>query len=321
MPEKTIITVGDVSCDHTLEIDEEEAMLACSGDGCAVSFKYGEKIPVKKIYQGFGGGALNCAIALSKLGIEVAIATIVGSGREGQDIIDFLATSKIKTAQVFKEEKSNQSTIVLYKNERTIFSYHVPARGYDEIALPQVNWLYFASAGQGSESLVGKVTSSVEKHQTKIAFNPGSWQLRNFNHFRPLVKHCEVFVLNRSEADEVVGDNLKVKEQLQKMIEWGARNAVITDGASGAYLCAGEEAYHLNALPARVIDPTGAGDSFSAAITAGLMHGETLEESAKWGMVNAASVIEAIGANGGLLTRSEIEKIKAGARTLKTAKI
>jgi len=321
MPEKTIITVGDVSCDHTLEIDEEEAVLACSKDGCAVSFKYGEKIPVQKIYQGFGGGALNCAIAFSRLGVETAIATIVGSGREGQDIIDFLASHKVKTTQVFKEEKSNQSTIVLYKNERTIFSYHVPSRGYDKIALPQVDWLYLGSAGQGSESLVSKIASSAEKYRTKIAFNPGSWQLRNFDHFQPFVKHCEIFVLNRSEADEVVGDGLEVKEQLQKMIGWGAKNAVITDGANGAYFCAGGQAYHLSALPAHVTDPTGAGDSFSAAITAGLMQGESLEESAKWGMVNAASVIEAVGANSGLLTRSEIAKTKAGARTLKTTKL
>lgn len=303
-----ILTVGDVTVDRILEVEEQEASLNCDlkSQTCEICFKYGEKIPIKSSFKSFGGGALNCALGFKKLGLDTAIATFVGEDREGTDLVDFLKSSHIDTS-CRQAGQTNHSTIVVYKNERTILSYHSP-RDYQNLDLPQADWIYFASAGRGSDVLKEKIIAEVNKG-SKLVFNPGNWELQNFDNFTPLLRYCAILILNRSEANLVISDSKEPKSQLEKMQDYGVKIAVITDAGNGAYFGVRGKAFHLNALAVEVKDPTGAGDAFASGFVGAIISGATLEESAKWGMVNATSVIENIGANTGLLTKDEIANL------------
>ena len=90
----------------------------------------------------------------------------------------------------------------------------------------------------------------------------------------------------------------------------GPKIVVITDGSKGAYANDGTNAYFMPTYP----DPkppferTGAGDAFSSTLTVALALGKSLEEALLWAPINSVSVVQDIGAQRGLLSRTELEK-------------
>ncbi len=72
--------------------------------------------------------------------------------------------------------------------------------------------------------------------------------------------------------------------------------AVITRGAHGSLILAGESVAEVAAEPAEVIDTTGAGDAYAAGFLAGLTNGQDLASAARLGARAAARVIEYYGA-------------------------
>ena len=285
---------------------------------CELCFNYGEKIPVKKIKRGFGGSALNCAIGFANLSLETTIATIVGDDKDGREAVDFLRDNKVATDPVIREGNTNQSAIILYKKERTVLSYH-DQRDYQKLKLAPSDWIYFASAGRGSERLVDNI-ARLHERGARVCFNPGNWELINFKSFTKIAKISETFVLNKTEADQIIGV-MKTKSQLKAINEMGAKIAVITDGANGAYFSHDSSFFHMGILPSRVVDPTGAGDSFSSGFVGALALGVEAEAAIKWGMANSSSVISETGANRGLLTIKNIGEVLEKAISLKPSKI
>jgi len=311
-----VLTIGDSSVDRFFEIAQQEASLLAdiNTKDLFISFSYGEKIPVSDVHQFFGGSALNTAIGFAKLGLPTSIATITGTDNDGQKILDYLKENSIDTCSCQSHETTNQAVIIIYKGERTILSYHVK-RSYAGLELPDSNYIYLTSANHGIDDLVPKITDRI-KQGTKLFFNPGSWELKNFDLFKGLLDGCEMLILNKSEADITIGEMPTIK-QLEKMLSLGVEIGVITDGANGAYLAQDSKTIHMNTFATSIVDPTGAGDSFSTGLVGAYVLGRPTETAIKWGMINSASVISHVGANKGLLDASQIEQTLQEAKSLK----
>lgn len=71
---------------------------------------------------------------------------------------------------------------------------------------------------------------------------------------------------------------------------------VCTHGPEGVYTSTPTEFLHQPALPVKVVDTTGAGDSFAGAVMWGLMNGKSLSEAASVGLRVAAHIIGQVGA-------------------------
>ena len=82
----------------------------------------------------------------------------------------------------------------------------------------------------------------------------------------------------------------------------------MTDGKHGAYAYDSEKFYHCGEFPATVISTLGAGDAFASTFVASLSktNGD-VETSLKYASINAASVVEQFGAQGGFLTFEQIK--------------
>jgi sugar/nucleoside kinase (ribokinase family) len=82
----------------------------------------------------------------------------------------------------------------------------------------------------------------------------------------------------------------------------GARNALVTSGAGGAVV-RGEVSAEVDAVPARVVDTTGAGDAMAGAFVAALTRGggepEALRRALPLGAFLAARATESLGALAG----------------------
>jgi ribokinase len=312
---KTIAVVGDCSTDHFLVMGTKDVgIIHPDTNKQKICFAYGEKIPVKDVYKSFGGSALNVATSLSNFPISVELVGFVGRDFEGRETIGHLHSQRIGSDHVIIDQTTNQSFIIVFDDERTVLSNHLE-RNYSRLKIPKTDFIYLASCGEGSEDMINDLKAAIAKG-SRLIFNPGNFILRNFDFFKSLLQNTAVLILNREEADELFRAN-KVVDQLAKILALGTKLAVITDGKNGAYFAVADQYYHMHADVSEVLDPTGAGDAFAGALVAGIIQGVSLEESARWGMINSSAVIKQFGATEGALDVSQIEKMSANNKILK----
>ncbi|MEK7496382.1 MAG: PfkB family carbohydrate kinase, partial [Patescibacteria group bacterium] len=89
-------------------------------------------------------------------------------------------------------------------------------------------------------------------------------------------------------------------------------SALITDGANGAYYMNQTAIYHQSAFKVNPVNTTGAGDAFGSGFLAGFINSNSNAKTAlHLGMLNATAVIMHNGAQKGLLTKSELLKLKS----------
>jgi ribokinase len=82
---------------------------------------------------------------------------------------------------------------------------------------------------------------------------------------------------------------------------------VVTRGAEGAsWHARGTEDIHVPALPAVVVDTTGAGDCFTGALAAALAEGQAPQEAMRFAAAAAAVQVSRPGTAGAMPTRAEI---------------
>ncbi|MEK7188726.1 MAG: carbohydrate kinase family protein, partial [Patescibacteria group bacterium] len=211
---------------------------------------------------------------------------------------------------------SNYSIVINYSAERTIFTYHAP-RSYEfPVQLPTVPWVYLTSMGETFRPFYNHTLEWLAKNPSiKLAFNPGTWQIRTgIAGIGDVLEKTYLVFVNREEAEKLTGLKPSVgkeKELLYLLSKLGPKISVITDGGNGAFLYdAGESDatryLRVGILPVDAYERTGAGDAFGSGFLSSVIKGKTLEEALLWGTINSASVIGYIGPQKGLLKESEM---------------
>lgn len=307
-----IIVIGDVVWDNFLIIDEKEAALHCrkEDEKCELCFKFGQKIPVAKICQTVGGNAANASIGLAKLNLKTSIATNLARGKSKIQLIEYLKNHNVGTnlINLTADDDINYSTILVYRGERTIL-VHQRKSAYKLPNLPKTRWIYLTSLADDSSNSCQSLAKFVAESQSKLIFQPGTYQLKiGLEKIRPLIRQSEIFLANKEEYQQLLATNQdRPVELLQKIRQIGVKIAVLTDGTAGAYYQDSSTSLKINAwLGRKVVEPTGAGDAFASAFVAAVIFDLNPKEALRWGIVNAGSVVEQIGAHEGLLSKAEI---------------
>ncbi len=313
------IVLGDSCQDVFLQIGEDDAKVFCElkKDECTISFNFADKIPVTAKFDAVGGNAANAAVSLARLGLHTALYTHIGSDRTGDRVSGELQENGIALEYVVREEgeRTNYNTVLSYDGERTIFAFH-HHRQYLLPDLQPASWLYVTSMKDGFEHVIPAILRYVEDHGVKVVYQPGTFQLKmGLEASRSLLAKTHMVVMNKEEAETFLGHEGKLAHDiptipalLQELRELGPELAIITDGGRGSYAADSTGAVHLPVIDHILrVDTTGAGDAYASATTAALMHGLQLAEALRWGQMQAASVVQHVGAQAGLLRQHELE--------------
>ena len=311
-----VITIGDSTIDTFIKIHDATVECNINNKECRICIEYGGKIPVEGILQGIAGNAANVAVGCVTLGLKCAIYTHLGDDWQGKMIKDSLGKMCVAAdfIVVEKNKNSNLSVVITYQGERSILVYHQPWK-YSLPKLSGAKWIYFTSVSESftSSNLVDEVCRFIDKSHAKLAFGPGTYQLKaDIKRYPKLLERCDFLILNLEEAKWVLGidpkENIAVRDLLSKLLFLGPKIVVVTDAMKGSYCTDGQQYLKTGIFPTKVVEKTGAGDAYSSALLAALANGYRLEEAMVWGAVNSAHVITEAGAQNGLLTRNNIEK-------------
>ncbi|MEI7620115.1 MAG: carbohydrate kinase family protein [Candidatus Falkowbacteria bacterium] len=327
-----IITIGGATEDFSF-YTHEGLLLESKKDVLhqkLIAFEYGAKIGIDRVYSTFGGGAANTAVNLSGLGFRTAAISCVGNDERGREVINNLKRRKVSTEliKVAKKETTGFSFIVINKsNERIIFSNrgaNVELRlgSKDVSALKNSKWAYIASlSGAYWQEDLEKIFSVP---QVKKIWNPGETQLSSgFKKISKFLKQTDIFCVNQEEAVELVLSTGKyeandfqflnnIKNLLLVIKSFGPQMVVITNGKKGADLYDGAKFYHQNIVKnQKRLDATGVGDAFHSSFLAGMeMYDGDIKQAMLLGVYNTAAVVSEIGAQNGLLIKSDLKKYK-----------
>ena len=304
-----IIGIGDASEDVFLQLLEADVR---KGTGSPkLCMNYADKIPIGRVDRLIGGNSINLAIGMRRLGFRSAFSVILGNDEQGMKIVKALKADGVSTKYVKVDSKTmtNHSTILNLNAERTILIYHVN-RKYKLPKLDRAKWVYYSSMGHGFEAIHADLLKYIKKYDVKLGFNPGTHQLRKPNAIKQFLRISDVILLNTEETQLL----LKTKTNNFKELLMGLRNfngkvVVVTDGPNGSYAYDGKDFYFQDIYDVPVVERTGCGDSYSTGFIAALMKGHDVPEAMRWGTVNAASVIQQIGPQPGLIKYAALKKI------------
>ncbi len=311
----TVVSIGDVVFDVYLTLHDAALHCRTDNEACELCLRYGEKILVDKIDRAVGGNAANNAVGLTRLGIKAGLLSVYGDDQIGERVTQHLDREGVDHSLCVIEagSETRYSTIINFKDQKTALEYQVP-RNYhlpsEELTVP---WIYVSSVGSNYQDFYNEVATSVVKHQTKLAFAPGTAQLaKSPQTYQMLTSRAEIVFVNKEEAAKMTGYSAPItsSEQIKKLLgqlrALGPKTVVITDGSKGSFVFDGTKYYFLPILKVETVSTTGAGDAYASGFMAAIIKGLTIPEAMRWGTLNSAAVVQKIGPQTGLLTFDQI---------------
>ena len=147
------------------------------------------------------------------------------------------------------------------------------------------------------------------KHNVKVVLDPAP----------PTKFPSELFKLiyairpNSAEAEFLTGvkvkDRASARRAAQVLIKKGVQIAAIQAGNAGDLVVSRDEEFLVPRLKVKSVDATGAGDAFAAGLAVAIAEGMRLEESAHFANITAALSTTKFGAQAGMPTRREVERL------------
>lgn len=163
----------------------------------------------------------------------------------------------------------------------------------------------------GDSPIVAAARSAREAGVREVVVNPApARRLPD-----PLVALAPLLTPNAGEAVALLGGDTPIEDPQRAATRLSAVTGspvVVTLGAKGALLAAGQDQRRYKAPEVRATDATGAGDAFNGALAAALAQGFELPEAVARGVAAATRSVQSQGARGGLPTRGEIDQLMDG---------
>jgi ribokinase len=263
----------------------------------------GETLVADGVALGAGGKASNASVALARLGATPRLIGCVGDDALGDGALAALRRAGVATDWLQRSSDAPTglaTAIVVPGGENTIVTHlgaNLQLRPADVGALDGCAGL-LVTLGLAEETVRAGIAR---------ARDAGIRVLVDTTPLRRVPLHAEVTAVdllsaNRVEAELVTGlpvrDRSGAREAVAALHALGAEAVVLKLGAEGALWSDGARAGHVPAIPTEVVDPTGAGDAFMAALAHAWLDGATLAEATAAACALAARVVATHGAQG-----------------------
>ena len=269
-----------------------------------------------------GGNALNCSIALAKMGVPCDMIVKVGGDTLGDFVIGEAKRYGINAAGVVRDSNIHTPytfVCVMPDGQRSFF-HTMGANGtfcYDDINFDIIGKAKFCFVtgtmvmktfdGEQTTRCLQRVQQlGVKTLLDTVYVDSAPRELWNAN-ILPCLPHLDYFVPSQPEARAITGME-KPSDMARFFQDHGCRNVVIKLDKTGAFCrdAAGNETLVASYMVENVVDTTGAGDSWCAGFLAGLREGLPMAEAALLGNAVAAHCIQAPGASTGIKSLEEI---------------
>lgn len=253
-----------------------------------------------------GGVGRNVAENLGVLDIPVTFGSTVDETGIGQEVINRLTENGVETAFLKKTKTGGMGMwMAILDHEGNLAGsiskmpdFHLFEELIDEKAEEMIaSASHVALEIDLNETITRRIMALAKKHCKPIYGIPGNLEVIKRN--KDILADMDCFICNDIEAEKLfpayldLGKISSVQAELKKFAEkLKMKSMVVTLGELGAvYYEAGKTGYCCVAS-VKMVDSTGAGDSFFSGVIARLVQGDGLKEAVAFGAKVAAYTIQ-----------------------------
>jgi len=269
------------------------------------------------------------AVSTARLGLETAFIGAVGEDAFGRLLRKRLTNEGVDVTGLQTPEGYSTSTaFVAYDDsgEREFFFHirHAAAGQINLADIPEqlfegVKWLHISGStlalNENSRAACMFTLKRTRAAGGKISLDPN---LRNelmpFDAFQdilsPFLAEADLLLPTIWEAQVITGE-ADENRAVQKLPLKPGAIAAIKRGPDGCTLYQSDKKMDVPGFPVTEIDPTGAGDCFSAAFVAGLEEDWPLEQVGRFANAAGALAVTKLGPMEGTPTRKQVESLYA----------
>jgi ribokinase len=248
-----------------------------------------------------GGKGLNQACAAARLGAATAFVCGIGDDQWGGLLRDALVQNKVDTTHTISRKDTTSGAAVIEITPDGASHIVVAISEPTELTPSDIE----SAAAALRNGRVTVLQLDLPPAATMAAISTATGTIVG-----NLVPHAglptdqlsavDIFVVNEIEAGRILdipaGSTLDVSSALHALTGLGARSAVITLGAAGAaWINEDGVEERCTAPSAEVVDTTGAGDSFIAAMGFQIARGATLATAVQSGVLAGSAAVETLG--------------------------
>ncbi len=297
-----LISVGNISIDlyfkgKTFTQNKDRFFLALGGKYYADFF-----------HEDIGGGGVNVAVGVTKLGLRSAVFGKIGDNAYKDVILKKLTDKKVSTefCQIEDDYYKISSILLTDKGERTVIHYETPSHLLREFLLhkdlKKAKNIYFSPLEHLDLKEKKKMITYLKGDKTLTFVNLSALDCR-----RPVkdlvgfFDALDVLIINSHEYSELIKrpyEKIDFRKMEIKLPYLKDRILIVTDAEKGSYGYHNGQIYFQEVVRAKkVIDTTGCGDAYTAGFIAQYIKSKNILLSMQRGAEYASKKLGRIGAN------------------------
>lgn len=209
-----VLAVGSAMIDTIAIIDSDriERMSMLNADSSFLLLEEGRKTEAEEISIHPGGGAVNAAVAMARLEMDVSLLAKLGTDERADTILARLAQEGVSGRWTTRDARAPTGAAVLiasHDRNAAIFTFRgantlLEVKDLHDDAFA-VDVVYVANLSNQSADCFPGIVSRAKAHDALVAVNPGPRQLSARGQaFLESLSTIDILVLNHTEADLLV---------------------------------------------------------------------------------------------------------------------
>jgi ribokinase len=208
------LTVGGAMIDTIAIIasDRIERMSMLNADSSFLLLEEGRKIEALEISTHVGGGAVNAAVAMARLGLDVATLVKLGKDARAETVMARLMEEGVSTRWAMRDGRAPTGASVLvssHDRNAAIFTFRGANTLLAESDLRReafaADVVYVSSLSNESADAFPAIVGHAKAQGALVATNPRVRQLSSrTSAFQDALAQIDILALNRTEADVLV---------------------------------------------------------------------------------------------------------------------
>jgi ribokinase len=245
-----------------------------------------------------GGKGANQAVALSQLGVPTSLVAVLGEDDAGTQALRQARADGLDTTRVVRRGVTALLVDVVEQGGPRRLLEDVPDEALLRLSDVQTAAPLLAAAGTVSLQLqqpaeVLLVAVEHASHHALVVLDGAPQGDREAG--SALLRRCDVLRTDAAEAEQVAGEPVTTVEQAQRLLELGPHVAAVGLPGGGDLLVWPDGALRLPPSDGPVVDATGGGDTFTAALVAAFRTGASPEAAGRIAARATASTVARLG--------------------------
>ena len=253
-----------------------------------------------RVSVSLGGVGRNIAHNMSLLGLDVRLLTAYGDDFHGERVAASCSELGIDLSHALRVSGGTTSTylyltdpageMALAVSDMSICGKITPAYLAANLQILQNAQVVVADTNIPAESL----RYLAENCTAPLFVDPVS--TAKAEKLRPILNRIHTLKPNRLEAELLSGVRISDREDVVKAADalsaMGVHRMFLSLGADGVYAAMGQQRLWLPTIPGNMVNTTGCGDAFMAALVWAYLEGSDLETTAKAGLAAGSIAME-----------------------------